>query len=157
MDTPISTLLSEKKNRVHSVSPNDTVRVAVLVMNDHHVGSVMVVNEGNLVGIFTERDVLQRIVAYGLDASITRISQVMTRELTTITPATEVNEALELITARRHRHLPVVEDGKLVGLISIGDIMRFLSDSFEMEAGSLWSYITGDNSREIANYQLAIR
>jgi len=157
MKTPISTLLSEKKNCVFSVSPNDTVQVAVLVMNHHHIGSVMVVDEGKLVGMFTERDVLQRIVAGGLDASIIRISQVMTQELTTITPATDVNEALELITTRRLRHLPVIEDGNLVGSISIGDIMRFLSDSLEMEVGSLWSYITGDNSLEVADYQLTAR
>ena len=157
METPISTLLSEKKNNVFSVSPNDTVQVAVLVMNHHHIGSVVVVDEGKLVGIFTERDVLQRIVAGGLDATSTRISQVMTRELTTVTPATELNEALDLIASRRHRHLPVLEDGNLVGLISIGDITRYLSDSFELERGSLWSYLTGDNSLEVAEYQLVAR
>ena len=154
MKTPVSTLLLEKKNSVYSVSPNSTAQDAVQVMNDHHIGSVVVVDDDQLVGIFTERDVLQRIVASNLDPSRTRISQVMTTKLTTITPQTEVYEAMELMAKRRHRHLPVIEDGKLVGLISIGDATRYVSHSFDAEAGSLWSYISGDNSLEVADFHL---
>jgi len=145
METPLSTLLAEKNGTVYCVSPSDTVQDAVLVMNDHHIGSVVVMDGDILVGIFTERDVLRRIVEKGLSSATTLISQVMTADVTTVTPATKFHEAMDLITTRRHRHLPVLDEGRLVGLVSVRDILQSVSHSFEVEAAHLWSYISGDN------------
>jgi CBS domain-containing protein len=146
METPISTLLAEKNDTVYCVSPSDTVQDAVLVMNDHHIGSVVVIDEGQLVGIFTERDVLRRVVEGDLDSAKTLVSQVMATEVTTVSPSTRFHEAMDLITTRRHRHLPVMDEGRLVGLVSVRDILQHVSHSYKVEVGQLWNYITGENS-----------
>ncbi len=143
MKVPISTLLAKKGASVYSVSSGVTVKEAVLEMNRHRVGSVIIMDGDKLCGIFTERDVLQRVVAAGLDPLKTPVIQVMTQNVDTVSPETSIDEAMELITTKRHRHLPVVEESKLIGLISIGDITRWISQSNENETQSLWHYITG--------------
>jgi CBS domain-containing protein len=143
MKVPVSTLLAEKSNSVYSVSSDVSVQEAVLEMNRYRVGSIIVMDGEKLSGIFTERDVLHRVVAAGLDPLKTPVTQVMTQNVETVAPETSIDEAMELITTKRHRHLPVVEESKLIGLISIGDITRWISQSNENEAQSLWHYITG--------------
>lgn len=144
MNTPISNLLAEKHSDVLSVSPDATVLEAVSLMNDRRVGSVLVLEGGALAGIFTERDVLRRIVADRLDPVTTLVRDVMTRDLVTVPSSTEVQQAMAVINEKKLRHLPVVDDGKLVGLLSSGDINRHVTQMFKAEAGSLMSYITGD-------------
>ncbi|MCZ6671740.1 MAG: CBS domain-containing protein [Verrucomicrobia bacterium] len=144
MKSPLSTLLSEKQGSVYSVSPNTTVQDAAQMMNDHHIGSVVVLDETKLVGIFTERDVLKRIVMKDLDPSNTLVSQVMTKKITTVSPTTSVHKAMEMMATLRLRHLPVMKDDKLVGVISIRDLTGYISQSFKFETDTLWSFITGD-------------
>jgi len=104
----------------------------------------VVVNEQNrLVGIFTERDVLQRFVAARDFSSETKVVDVMSTEFETITANTKLEEAMVAMTQRRHRHLPVMEDGDIIGLVSIGDITRWISRENRDEADSLREYITG--------------
>ncbi len=152
MKTQLSTLLSEKHTTVHSVPPNATVKEAALVMTDHHIRSVLVLDQGDLVGIFTERDVLLRIVMEDRNPSTTLVNEVMTKNLTTVSPTTLVHEALNLITNKRFGHLPVMKDGKLAGIISIGDITKYFSHCYENEAGTLWSYITGDDPHVVSDF-----
>lgn len=143
MNTPISTLLAEKRHDVLSVSPDATVLEAVSLMNERRVGSVVVLEGGKLVGIFTERDVLRRIVAEQRDPMQTRVRDVMTRDLVTVGSSTEVQQAMAVINEKKLRHLPVIDEGRLVGLISSGDINRHVTQIFKAEAGSLMCYITG--------------
>ena len=144
MNTPISLLLREKVSDVYSVNSESSVLEAVHEMNRLRIGCVVVVNEQNrLVGIFTERDVLQRVVAVRASPSETKIVDVMSTEVETVTGHTTVEEAMVAMTQRRHRHLPVMEDGDIIGLVSIGDITRWISRENRDEADSLREYITG--------------
>jgi CBS domain-containing protein len=112
-------------------------------MDRHRVGAILVMESGRIAGIFTERDVLSRVVAGGLDPNTTPIERVMTRDPITVASSTTVEEVMALFTNKRFRHLPVVDDGLLVGLISIGDILRRMVDTHRHEAEQLKQYITG--------------
>ncbi len=143
MNTPVSALLSEKASTVFSISSSATALEAVHEMNRHRVGCMLVIDDEKLVGIFTERDVLQRVVAEGLLPESTTVSSVMTSDVETLSPNTTIKKAMEAMTERRHRHLPVLDGERLLGLVSIGDITRWISQANEQEASTLRSYITG--------------
>jgi CBS domain-containing protein len=143
MNPPVSTLLAEKGSVIHSVPVSGSIEDAVRVMNRHKVGSVVVLDEGRLVGIFTERDVLYRVVAAGLNPASTPVAQVMTSNPKVISPEMTVDDALALISEKRCRHLPVIENGKMIGLISQGDITRWLVQAHRAQAQQLLDYITG--------------
>jgi CBS domain-containing protein len=142
MNLPVSAILDRKGRQVYSVAPTVTIAEAVAEMNRNRVGSVLVLDGGRLVGIFTERDVLRRVVGADVDPKATRVSQVMTPDVLTITPDTTMEETTQIFTEKRCRHLPVMEKGKLVGTISIGDITRWASDHHRAEAEQLKNYIT---------------
>ncbi|MBL9204675.1 MAG: CBS domain-containing protein [Opitutaceae bacterium] len=143
MNTPIAALLERKGSAVYTVSPRLTVFEAVAEMNRHRVGAIVVTDEGRLVGIFTERDVLRRVVGGGLDPTRTRLSEVMTGSLHTINPEATVEETMNLFTEKRCRHLPVLREDRLIGVISIGDVTRWMADTHRSEAEHLKNYITG--------------
>lgn len=145
MNTPIAVLLSRKGSSVCSVSALATVADAVRIMNQQKVGSILVMQSGQLVGIFTERDVLTRVVAAGRAPGITSVADVMTHNPVTISPQATVEQVMNVITERRCRHLPVLEEGThaVLGLISIGDILRWLVESHRAEADHLRHYIHG--------------
>jgi CBS domain-containing protein len=110
-----------------------TVREAALLMKQHRIGAMMVVEHGRLVGVFTERDALNRVVAEGRDASATKLSDVMTANPRTVSPGALFSEALELMHDNRFRHVPVVEDGKPIGMVSVRDAMGPELESFVYE------------------------
>jgi CBS domain-containing protein len=116
---------------------------AVNVMNDHHVGSVLVVEGGYPVGIFSERDVLVRVVAAHRDPRQTLIRDVMTTRLHTATPDDTLLDVMRLMTERRCRHVPVMEGEMLLGLVSIGDITKATQHNLRQEVRELSSYIGG--------------
>lgn len=142
MNAPISAILDRKGRTVFSVLSTMTVADAVAEMNRHRVGSVLVIDAGRLVGIFTERDVLRRVVGAGLDPKRTLVAEVMTSGVITISPEATIEETMVLFTEKRCRHLPVLDQGRLVGTISIGDITRWISDVNRAEAEHLKNYIT---------------
>jgi CBS domain-containing protein len=143
MKTPVGMLLDRKGPNVYSVAPSASVADAVHVMNQHKVGSLIVMEEERVVGMFTERDVLTRIVAAGRNPQSTRVHEVMTAKVVTITPETTVEQVMDIFATKRCRHLPVIADGHLHGLISIGDVSRWLVDSHRAEAEHLRQYIAG--------------
>lgn len=140
-EIPVATLLGEKKNSVHCTSANSTVYSAVLEMNRLRIGSVLVRDADHLVGIFTERDVLTRVVAAGLDPKSTLMYTVMTSKVQFISWEESVEDAMQIMLEQHIRHLPVFERNQLVGMISIGDITSWLSKMNEFEAESLRRYI----------------
>lgn len=142
MNAPITAILDRKGKTVYSVPPGVSVADGVAEMNRHRVGSVLVIDGGTLVGIFTERDVLRRVVGAGLDPKQALIADVMTSNVITISPQASIEETMVLFTEKRCRHLPVVECGQLVGTISIGDITRWMADAHQAEAEHLKNYIT---------------
>lgn len=142
MNAPITAILDRKGRNVYSVAPTLSVADAVAEMNRNRVGSVLVLDGDKIVGIFTERDVLRRVVGAGIDPKRTLVSDVMTAGVVTITSETSIDETMVLFTEKRFRHLPVVEGGRLVGTISIGDVTRWMADAHRAEAEHLKNYIT---------------
>ncbi len=143
MNDPVRAILDEKGRQVHRIGPEAMVSDAARAMNDAKVGSVVVVDAERPVGIFTERDLMGRVVCRGSDPGATRVRDVMTRELVVIEPTTTVREAMLIVTEKRCRHLPVVEGDRLVGMISIGDLTRWLVRGQQHEIDQLTKYITG--------------
>jgi len=143
--TPLSTVLAHKgkANVAHAVAPTMTVAAAVDLINQAKIGSVLVMDQGRLVGIFTERDVLRRVVGERRDPEKARVADVMTRELVVMRPTSTVEDAMQVISERRIRHLPVVDGGRVLGVISQGDLNHWLVRNREVEIQSLVEYVTG--------------
>jgi len=143
MNTSIASLLDGKGRALHAVPVNVTVFEAVQKMNQHRIGAVLVMNGESLAGIFTERDVLIRVIAASLDPRVIPVRQVMTANVLTVAPEATVQQVMEIFADKRCRHLPVVRDGKLQGLVSIGDVSRWLANAHRAEAESLRQYVAG--------------
>jgi CBS domain-containing protein len=136
-------VLAGKGTTIHFVVPEATVLDAVEKMNEERIGAVLVCVSGEMVGIFTERDVLCKVVAEGRDPATTKIVDVMTHEVIAVKSTTNVEEAMAVFTERRFRHLPVVDNGKLKGLVSSGDLTRRVSRKQEGHIQDLMNFITG--------------
>jgi CBS domain-containing protein len=139
----LSAVLAEKGRHVYTISPDATVQVAVHTMNEYGVGALLVMERSQPVGMFTERDVLRRVVELARDPATAHVADVMTTTLATADPATRVEDAMAMMTNRRFRHLPIVQAGRVVGLVSIGDLMRWVSMNQEAHIQHLTDYITG--------------
>lgn len=129
MNNPISALLDGKESAIHTVPPHATVFEAVQKMVAARIGAVLVVEGENLVGIFSERDVLVRVVSLHRDPLTTPVAHVMTLDPVTIDAATTVEEVLDQHSGKEFRHLPVLEDGRLVGVVSVRDLLRWVAQS----------------------------
>lgn len=143
IDQRIRDVLAHKGGRVYSVGPLATVSEAVAIMNDHRVGSVLVIEDGYPVGIFSERDVLTRVVAVCRDPRSTSVNEVMTRRLHVASVDDAVLDVMKLMTQKRCRHIPVLEGERLVGLVSIGDVTKATEENLRREVRDLSSYIAG--------------
>lgn len=139
----VGNVLDDKGRQLFVISPAVAVSEAVRLMNERGVGALVVLDGGRLAGIFTERDVLRRIVDEGRPAATTRVGTVMTAAVRTVDPSTTVEAAMELMTANRFRHLPVVEGGEVVGMVSIGDLMRWVTLHQQGHIARMAEYITG--------------
>src|SRR5205809_5609855 len=138
----IGEILASKRLRdVVTVATGDSVLEAVRRMDDANTGSVVVLEGSRLAGIFTERDLMRRVVLRGHDVTSTPVSQVMTRDLIFTEPNAAGEEAMSKMTRHRCRHLPVVDGERLVGLVSIGDLMKEISDEQSVEIHFLKEYI----------------
>ncbi|MBI1900235.1 MAG: CBS domain-containing protein [Planctomycetia bacterium] len=138
-------ILQAKADRpLLSVSQEATVLAATKLMNDHSVGCLVVTHAGRMVGIFTERDVLRRVVAACRAPTEVRVAEVMTRDVICCRPETTVDQARSLMKDRRVRHLPVVtEEGDVAGLVSIGDLNAYLTTTQEVTIHYLEEYLHG--------------
>jgi len=137
----ISFILNEKSSSVYCVDVSETVAEAVGLMNRERIGSVMVIKNGQCVGIFTERDVLNRVISAKLNAEKTRVEKVMTSDFISVQENSTLRQTMHIMTNKRVRHLPVFEEEKLVGMISIGDVTRKLLEINQNEAASLRQYL----------------
>jgi CBS domain-containing protein len=144
METPVSKLLKVKGSNVVSTLPSTTIFDAVKVMEDNRIGSLPVVDStGKLVGMLTERDCLRRVLLKELPLRSITVAEVMSSPVVTV-QATEIMEnCMKVMTEKRLRHLPVMEHSKLIGLISIGDVVKFLCSEQEQDIRNLENYITG--------------
>jgi CBS domain-containing protein len=140
----VAAILKDKGFKVTAVAPHDTVAAVVAILAEARIGAVLVIDEtAHLQGILSERDVVRALARHGAAALALPASELMTRDITTATPNTTVAEAMATMTCGRFRHLPVIDRGELVGLISIGDVVKARMSQQEHEVDSLKSYVVG--------------
>lgn len=134
MHTTLDILIKGKGANVVSAKPTDTVYECVLKMVNSRIGGLLILEKGEIVGMFTERDLLVNVVAQKLDPLKTHVSKVMNHIVICVAPNTTTEEALTIMTEKRVRHLPVLDHTTLVGLISIGDVTKWISSSHMKQA-----------------------
>jgi len=133
----LGSLVDKSGPEVHSVDPYTSVVDCVRQMNEHKIGAMLVLDDGKLVGIFTERDCLTKVVGAWLDPQSTKVGQVMTRDPVCVPPTVTIEEAMHIISTQRFRHLPVVKDGKVLGIVSSGDLTHRLVADRSVEVREL--------------------
>jgi len=143
MKTTLKAILDTKGHDVYHVSPRASIQEAIDAMNEHRIGALLVIDGEDVVGIFTERDVLTRVFGSPHDVAATPVSKVMTSNPIMVEPTITVEEAMGIVTEKRCRHLPVEEGGKVIGLVSIGDLTRRVAHLQKEEIEHLTKYITG--------------
>lgn len=136
-------ILQKKGSSAFSIDPNATVYRALELMVERDVGSLLVMDNGKFVGIFTERDYARKVMLKGKSSKDTYIHDIMSEHPITVTPDATVEECMSLMTKRYIRYLPVLEENKLVGLISIGDIVKYIIEDQKFIIENLEHYITG--------------
>ncbi len=134
-------MLASKRPEVFSVGPDDAVVDAVKLMALKEVGAVLVMQSGRLVGIVSERDYARKIVLHGRSSSDTAVRDIMTSDVITVGPDHDVDSCMQVVTDRRIRHLPVMEAGQVVGVISIGDLVKAKIEDQQAELDQLQRYI----------------
>ena len=142
MDTKIQTLLDRKGHEVHSIRADQSVYEAIAEMDAKHVGSLIVMDGEEVVGIITERDYLRKVILRGRSSKETSVATIMTGNLVSITPDHTIEDAMTLVTEKRCRHLPVFKDGRLDGMLSIGDLVKWVIASQQFEIHVLEDYIS---------------
>jgi CBS domain-containing protein len=139
----IEAILAQKRGEVYSVSPDATVYDAVAMMAEKNVGALLVVENGELVGIISERDYTRKVMLRGKRSRETMVREIMSTQLTTVPPRESVDDCLRFMTEKRIRHLPVVADGEIRGVISIGDLVKHVISVQGATLDQLERYISG--------------
>lgn len=137
----IARIIDARTGDIHRAGPDDSVRVAAACLSDKRIGALPVMDGDKVIGIFSERDVIYGLARHGEGLLDMPLRDVMTRDPVTVTPDTPIISALSLITRRRIRHLPVCDADRLVGFVSIGDLVKFRIDAIEAEASAMRDYI----------------
>ena len=136
-------ILQEKGREIWRVSPQTTVFDALKLMADRNIGALLVLEGEKLAGIFSERDYARKVILKGKASKDTAVAEIMTAVVVTVGPSQTVEECMELMTANRIRHLPVVDGNDLAGVISIGDVVKAIISDREFTIKQLENYITG--------------
>lgn len=144
MSMSVKQVLEQKGNKAFSVRPENTVLEALAAMAEHDIGAVMITEGDRLLGIFTERDYARKVILHGRASKDTKISDLMTPNVCTITPSHTIDQVMNIMTENRFRHLPVVDHGKIAGIITIGDVVKAVIAMQEATIQQLSSYISGD-------------
>ena len=141
MSGKVSSILAHKKvSTVWSIGPNAMVIDAIRLMDEKNVGALPVVDHGTLVGVVSERDYTRKVIVKGRSSKDTPVSDIMTKELLTVKPGDNVAECMRIMTEKRVRHLPVLEGTKLVGILSIGDVVNWLMSALKETIDNLERY-----------------
>lgn len=136
-------LLESKGHDVTTARPDDSVLSALQKMADKGIGALLIIDEERPVGLMSERDYARKVILKSRHSANTPVAEIMSTELVTVTPDATVSECMQLCTRKRMRHLPVIENGKLVGLVSIGDLVKAVIDDQSQEIEQLQNYIAG--------------
>ncbi|WP_282610165.1 CBS domain-containing protein [Pelagibius sp. Alg239-R121] len=141
--TNIKQVLGEKKRRILSIEPDDSVFNAVKMMADNNIGSLIVLENGNLVGIVTERDYSRKVILKGKSSPNTAVKEIMSTQVICVRPEKSVKECMAIMTEKAIRHLPVVVEGEVIGVISIGDLVKSIISDQQFIIDQLEHYIAG--------------
>lgn len=139
----VTQLLRQKGSQIFSVAPTDSVRQAIEIMATRHVGALLVMKEGTLLGVISERDYARKVILKNRSSQDTPVSEIMTSPAITVTAADTVHHCMELMTQGRFRHLPVVDSGRVVGMLSIGDLVKAVIEEQSAHIEQLERYIAG--------------
>ena len=139
----VNQVLRDKGGQIFSVAPTDSVLRAIEVMATRHVGALLVMNQGVLLGIVSERDYARKVILKNRSSHDTPVGDIMTSPATTVVPTDTVHHCMELMTHGRFRHLPVVESGRVVGMLSIGDLVKEVIAEQSAQIEHLERYIAG--------------
>jgi CBS domain-containing protein len=140
----IRTLLSDKGGTLHSIPPTFTVYEALALMSEREIGALPVVDGARLVGMVSERDYARKVILQGRSSRDTLVSDIMTMHVITVSPEDKVEDGMLLMTEHRVRHLPVLSNGELIGIVSIGDLVNWVISAHREEIEHLRTYITAD-------------
>ena len=137
----VQQLLDQKPGGIHSIGPDEPVLAAIRKMAEHHIGALLVMSGDKLVGIVSERDYARKVVLLGRSSTETPVSAIMSSKVISVTPKQDANDCMRLMTDKRIRHLPVVNGDRVVGVLSIGDLVRAVIEEQERTIADLESYI----------------
>ncbi len=143
MTTVAEILKTKSEAQVYGVAPSDSVLKALQLMADKHIGALLVLQDGQIAGIFTERDYARKVVLHGRSSGDTPVREVMTQAVRFVRPEQSAEQCMALMTDNRLRHLPVVDDGRIVGLVSIGDLVKSVISQQRFIIEQMEQYITG--------------
>jgi CBS domain-containing protein len=143
IDVEVSALLQSKGTQVYSVTPDTKVFDAIRQMAEKNVGALVVLSEGRVVGIFSERDYTRKVVLHGKSSKHTKVQELLSTPIISASPDSSVEECMRLMTTYRVRHLPILEGEKLVGVISIGDLVNWTISAQSTAIHQLQNYIAG--------------
>jgi len=135
-------VLKQKGQNIWFVSPEECVYNAIEMMADKYVGALLVVSDGNLVGVVSERDYARKVILQGKSSKQTQVKEIMTSPAIFVTPEQRVEDCLRIMTEKHIRHLPIVEDGIILGVVSIGDLVKWMVSAQQQTISQLQSYIT---------------
>jgi CBS domain-containing protein len=139
----VKQLLADKGHRVFAIGPDEPVLVAVRMMADHYIGALLVMEDDRLVGIVSERDYARKIILQNRSSAETPVREIMSSPVVTVQPSDTTDACMRICTERRVRHLPVVEGGRVVGVVSIGDLVKSVISEQSQEIEHLQRYIAG--------------
>ncbi|OGT31024.1 MAG: hypothetical protein A3E87_06345 [Gammaproteobacteria bacterium RIFCSPHIGHO2_12_FULL_35_23] len=141
----LSSILKSKGYDVCTVSPSTSILECIIKMCDLNIGSIVVIENNKIIGLFTERETVRRVYLKEIDLSKTPVSAVMNKDFIPVTPDTTVEEAMQIFTDKRTRHVPVTDQDRLIGIVSIGDVTKWLIDKQKDEINHLADYINRDH------------
>jgi CBS domain-containing protein len=136
-----SSLLKHKGRVIHSVAPNAPVLEAIKIMAEHGIGALLVMQNERLLGVVSERDYARKVILKGRSSNEALVSQIMSAPVLTVTPSQSINDCMRLMTENRVRHLPVVEGDRVIGVLSIGDLVREVLEEQKQTIEQLEQYI----------------
>ncbi len=142
-DATIGDLLMEKGQFVYTITPEQSVLDALAIMAEKEVGALIVIESGRIAGMVSERDYARKVVLQGKASRATPVREIMTAPAITVTPDRSVRECMQIMTDARVRHLPVMDGGKLAGVVSVGDLVKWIITAQQHAITHLESYITG--------------
>jgi CBS domain-containing protein len=137
----VQQLLDQKPKAIHSIGPDEPVLEAIRKMAEHHIGALLVMSGERLVGIVSERDYARKVVLLGRSSTETKVDSIMSAKVITVQPRQDAHDCMRLMTDKRIRHLPVVQGDRVVGVLSIGDLVRAVIEEQERTIADLETYI----------------